>query len=589
MNEPISVLSALGDLAYETARSYKKSASSSATEEEKEDKNKVHDETCITYADVERVSSTEQESPASLYPGDLSDSSGPLKDEYEVLEFPSPAVLMSFYNRDIAEGHICLHKWQVEELEKIGAATPTSQHPYKTCLCANNGSGKDSIIIASFACWFALTKKRARAIVTSASGTQLTAQTENPLRELCQMVNNFHGVEIFRIRQRYIKCMLSGSEIRLFATDEKGRAEGYHPIVPGAAMAIVVSEGKTVTDDIHNALRRCTGFNYWLEVSTPGEPKGFFYRAFTTWTNTCRVTTYECPHLSMDELEEDKREWGEHSALFRSKHLALFTTLGGTTVIPVELVSALLKKDKESFTSFNDWPTRVGIDLAAGGDENVICFTKGASIIKEVCFREVDTTITADRINHELIQAGISKSSSTIYADDGGVGHGTIDQLCRMGWDINRVLNQWAAINKKQFGNRGAENWYRCKRILEESLFDISKLSTKTIEQLSSRHYKQQLTGGRIFLQPKKEAIAEGLPSPDRADAFILSLTGLTVDSFLQDSKVPGDARPKTKLSSMQEIAEYYENEVTFGSDKKRDITHGNVYNSLQVAVNRTN
>src|SRR5204863_301163 len=156
---------------------------------------------------------------------------------------------------------------------------PTSQHPYKFVLIGNNGSGKDKFIIAPFAIWFTLTKIRSRVIITTASGTQLTSQTEPYIKDLCEKVNSFFGTEIYRIRQRYIKCLLTGSEIRLFATDEKGRAEGYHPMDTDSEMAIIVNEWKSVDDEITKALRRCTGFNYWLGISSAGEDSGAFYRA----------------------------------------------------------------------------------------------------------------------------------------------------------------------------------------------------------------------------------------------------------------------------------------------------------------------
>lgn len=541
--------------------------------------------------DINKTPSTDTKNNAaspnsSSYAGDTIDLSGPLNDDYETIDFPNPAVMLAFYNADIRQGTISLHKWQAEDLEMLGNATPTAQKPFKYCLCACNGSGKDSFIAATFAAFVCLKFKRFRVIITSSSGVQLTAQTESPLVDFCQRVNKYHGCEIFKIRQRFIRCNLSGSEIRLFATDEKGRAEGYHPIVPNAGMAIIVSEGKTVTDEIHNALRRCTGYNYWLEISSPGEPKGFFYRAACNWEHVRRVTTYDCSHLSIEELEEDKREWGEHSALFRSKHLALFTSLGGEIVIPAELVNF-------SFTNppqfeFLEWPVRVGIDLAAGGDENAVCITHGNTVVKEYYFREVDTTITAERIDSILRENKISKQSQYIFADDGGVGHSIIDQLCRMGWNINRILNQWNAINKKQFGNRGAENWFRCKRIFEENLFDITSLSEKTREQLSSRHYKQQLTGGRIYLEPKKEAIAEGRLSPDRADAFVLSLSGLTIDDFLKSSrssKVSTTSKPTIKLNSQQEILEHYETNVTFKHYDTIQSKGKRLFNSLKRAM----
>lgn len=531
------------------------------------------------------------------YPGDASDTSTPLRSKLQCLSFESPALMLATFNEHIRARSVVLHKWQVEMLEELGLAKPTQAKPMKYCLVAANGSGKDAFIVAPFAVWFILCKLQSRVILTSSSGTQLTAQTETYIRDLAELINNVMGQEIFRIRQRYIKCRLSGSEIRMFATDEKGKAEGYHPMVPNAEMAIIVNEGKSVTEDIHSALRRCTGYNYWLEVSTPGEPTGFFYNAATSWKLSRRVTSYDCAHLSEDEREEDKRQLGEHSALFRSKHLALFTSIGGEVIITQELVDKL-RASRPLFSVVN-WKDKVGIDLAAGGDENVIYIRNGLSIKHFLAFRETNTTITADKIESFLLSHNISKKHDFIFADDGGVGHAIIDTLARRGWDIKRILNQHAAANKRNFGNKGAENWYRVKRIFEEGFFDLESLPDKeaknnTLHQLINRKYKQQLLGARIFLESKKEAKAHGRPSPDRADALILTYTGETLDDYINAKTInkpyvnPLSQRAKeVRYASVQEAHDKYTDEVTYGkynsSDKK---SSKRLYGSLQSAIN---
>lgn len=543
-------------------------------------------------------SSTEEPSQYfndSQYPGDLDEVIVPVKETgFEKLDIPDPGMFVNIYNEQINRGDVTLHKWQDETLVEIGTVKPTAQHPYKLCLITCNGSGKDAFIIASTVCWFAACKIRARVIVTSSSGVQLTSQTEGYIRALCHRVNEFHGCEIFRIRQRYITCRLSGSEIRLFATDEEGKAEGYHPLEPNAEMLIVVNEGKSVTEEIHKALRRCSGYNYWLEVSTPGEPFGAFYKAATTWSNVRRVDYTMCPHLSADEIEADRLEYGEDSELFRSKNLALFTTVSGSTVIPQTLVTKILERCKRGDIPIINLPhLRIGLDLAAGGDECSVTGTKGNQVVKEVCFREKDTEVSADRIDYILKNDfGLDKTCEHIYADDGGVGRSIIDKLIHKGWKINRVLNQSPPISGSiLYGNRGAENWYRIKRILEEYLFDISKLSQKTLEQLYTRHYRDRATTAKLFLESKQEARNNGRPSPDRADSLILSLTGLTVEDFRKGEIVakPKDNRPRDEFHSQDAILEHYENTVTFENFNKRDkvSSAGRIYNSLRRAMMR--
>lgn len=533
-----------------------------------------------------------QDSPNFFSEEELDDV--PLREDgYQVLQFPDPAVLLAFYDEHINSKRVTLHPWQVEVHQQLANAKATQQNPYKFCLVTCNGSGKDAFIITGFVVWFTLTKIRSRVILTSSSGVQLSSQTESYIRSFCEKVNKFHQAEIYRIRQRYIKCSLTGSEIRFFATDEAGKAEGYHPFEPDSEMAIVVNEGKSVSEEIHGALRRCTGYNYWLEVSTPGAPSGFFYNAAKTWTNVKTISTYDCPHLSKDEVEQDKIELGEHSALFRSKHLALFTSLEGDAIIPMEAVAACIKhwaelKEASADYDFPSWPTRIGIDLAAGAAETCVTFSQGTRVKKEVAFKEIDTEITADRIEQILIDNKISKSHAYIYADDGGVGRSIIDKLVRRGWTIQRVLNQSPATAKKLYGNKGAENWYRIKRLIEEKVIDLTGISEKTIDQLQTRRYKQVANSGRIFLESKKDAIADGRPSPDRADALILSFTGLTLTNFLEEVKEKVSPKPRPSFRDAESLLSYYEDEVTFSDFKpdKQIKSSKRIYNSLRAALN---
>ena len=540
-----------------------------------------------------------QPSPSSTYAGDYK----PSEEEQKPLNvagyvainlFKTPAHLVSAVKPALRNGQITLHKWQLDQSIELAESfkEATSLHPYRLALCAANGSGKDYFVIAPFVIWTALTQVRCLVLITSSSGTQLTAQTENYIATLAREFNDYAiqlglvqpGQKAFHVRQRYIRCNLSGAEVRMFATDEAGKAEGYHPLEPDAKMVIIVNEAKSVSEEIFEALTRCTGFSHWLNISTPGEPKGSFYDSFINWSNTRHVTTYDCPHLPEEGRADDRRKYGEHSALYRSKHLALFTTLGGTCIISLDLVNSLLLNPPSNSCPL---PERIGIDIAAGGDENAVCRARGNKILQEENFHERDTTITADRLERILLSWNISKTHEHIYADDGGVGHAVIDMLVRRGWNINRMLNQSAAVNKKGFGNRGAELWFFTKRLIEERLLDITSISAKTRTQLTTRQYKQSDTGGRIFLESKKEAKAHGRPSPDRADALVLTCCGFNLDEYIG---IPGaevaSFRTKTTLKTEQDIVEYYENNVTFaGFNKPRDLDGKKIYNSLGRAL----
>jgi hypothetical protein len=438
------------------------------------------------------------------------------------------------------------HGWQDKLSREVAAARPTQFSPFKLCLTAANGSGKDAFFITPFVVWFMTTRKDALVVITSSSGTQLTAQTENYIYRMCESFNKFVQREAFKIIKRHIRCTDTGSECRMFATDEAGKAEGYHPLEPGAEMAIIVNEAKSVSEDIFDALMRCTGFNYWFEISTPGEAAGHFYTSNIDSEKLgykkVHITSYDCPHKNPAEIEQDKLRWGEHSAAFRSKHLALFTQLDGQFVVS----RLALDRCRKTCTSHIGaaWPLRVGIDVALsnGGDETYVVITQGNKLMAALSLYEEDITALAHRIAEFLSKNGVPFHSDHIFIDDGGVGRALWPLLRDKGWtNINRVLNQFAAFNKVEFANRGAEIWFNCARLIEENLLLLPD-DDLLLEQISNRKYRRSTIGGKISLESKREMKAEGRKSPDRADAYFLAYHGLTIEAFHEALK-KGDAR----------------------------------------------
>lgn len=450
------------------------------------------------------------------------------------LELESPVELISLFDEHIRDGAVDLHPWQVKVQHKLGTCEPSVDKPYRMALVAANGSGKDKYIIAPFCLWFILTRKDALCVVTSSSASQLDSQTENYLRRLSYSINKEMGREFITIKKRHIVCEELQSEIRLFATDEPGKAEGYHPATPLSHMAIVANEAKSIPDEIFEALSRCSGYRYWLEVSSPGQPEGHFYRfANSEGVDYIRVTSFDCKHISKDEIEFDKRMLGEHSPIFRSKHLALFTSIDKEVVVGREAIDRLVL-DPPLVNQSSRLPTRAGLDIGAGRDETTLVVMRGNQMVAIHTMVAEDTTLQTKRIIDWFKQYPDLRADK-VNIDDGGIGRGVAFNLFHAGYEVNRVLNQSPAINKREFLNRGAELWWMLRRLIEERLI-ILLPDKKLIDQLANRHYKQP-TGGKIRLESKREARASGHVSPDRADALALANSALSIDDFLEEVK----------------------------------------------------
>ncbi len=138
------------------------------------------------------------------------------------------------------------YDWQLEALDQF--SKPASKEaPIEMAICAANGSGKDKYIISAAAMWMLTCHRKARFIATTASGGQLISQTEPYIRQLAAHVNEVQGADFVKVQQRHFTSQATGGEIKLFATDEGAKAEGFHPWTHDSKMAIVVNEAKSVT------------------------------------------------------------------------------------------------------------------------------------------------------------------------------------------------------------------------------------------------------------------------------------------------------------------------------------------------------
>jgi hypothetical protein len=433
------------------------------------------------------------------------------------IQFKDPYEMLTVIDDDILEGRISLHKWQREILEDYGKPSNASK-PFKAAVRAANGSGKDQFVIAPCALWTCMASANAVAIVTTASGNQLDRQTDKYIKQLMNTINKMFGTQVWKMNYRHYTNLLNGSTIELFVTDEAGRAEGWHPVVPGGELAIFVSEAKSVPDDIFTALARCTGFTKRVDVSSPGPPSGHFYNMCTggNWKQY-HVTAFDCPHLSEEYISEIKDSYGETSALYKSMILAEFGGMDEQVVINHQ---KLVDLDKHEIEHLEEEYNIAGLDLSAGGDEQVLVIRNGNKTLAVEAFNFRDTVALINHLEHLFRKYKLDHEQSVIYGDAGGLGKPILDQL-KANWNIVYVLNQAKPYNNLAYLNRGAELWFSVGKLIEYGEIMVPKES-KLRKQLASRYFVVT-PQNKLQLESKKQARSKGHVSPDRADAFVLA------------------------------------------------------------------
>lgn len=484
----------------------------------------------------------------------------------EPILFPTPLHMVRVLMPDLLP-----YDWQAEELLRLGGyldpynensfASPNPEHPFMYCLAAANGSGKDLVLIASFAVWFALRGLRNFCFITSASDDQIKTQTQPHIRLLCEAANKKFG-RIFRSVDKYHVCTQTASEIKLFVTDEAGRAEGLHPRF-GGQMALIFNEAKTIPPDLWSAYARCTGFSYWLEISSPGIKSGHFFEssreaicypspaALNKYFHR-KITAYDCPHIPRSHIDrqirEQPKEWVDSSIN------AEFSDFGEENVV----------KESTWDESANILPGEtfhqgygIGGDFAAqGADECTFYCRKGWKIHDKLFFRQSDTTLTAEIFDTHFNYLK-NEQDCRIFLDDGNVGHAIIDMLLKMGWqNIVRCHNQGSARNKRLYLNLGAESYFHLKRLIENKLIPSYGNADPVLRRQVTSRIADNRDGGKWRLEKKDIHRDRTKESPDRADAYVLCYYSYPL--ILQPN-----AKPATTAS--RESLEEFGNRIAFG------------------------
>ena len=479
----------------------------------------------------------------------------------------TPYEFLVNYDEELLDGSFSPYKWQREILQSFGRdIKPESENPkdqlIRELLVANNGSGKSQFILAPCCVWLATQFPDTLCCVTSSSHKQMNDQTERYIRHLCERVNEVNKDRypegFWTITKGSIRSKHNNSKIDLFVTDEAGKFEGRHPIRPGRRFGFFFDECKSIADELFGASYRCNGMSHRLEQSSPGDMIGDFYKHATDehpdspW-NRYTVTIYDCPHINLVEANEMIRSEGPDDPLVRSSLFAEFTSFGQNVVIPREIFNKNQKfwsdpnyrKNTKNF--FGE--RRAGLDLAAGGDENVLSVWHGNVQLGLEAFRMKDTSLAVDEII-ERIKKYPGLKPENIFADDGGVGRGILDQLRRKGYNLKRVLNQHTARDKTRYFNRGTELWMNFKRFVEEGFVCFLKDDQQT-SQLCARYYFRK-DNDKILLEAKAKARAAGHPSPDRADACVLAWSRLRYPLEFMTEKEP---EPEQGVSAAQFLA----------------------------------
>ena len=317
------------------------------------------------------------------------------------------------------------------------------------------------------------------------------------------------------------------------SADTADQFQGFH----SPNMLIVVDEAEGVSDGIYEAIEAVmtSAEPRLLLIGNPTTASGVFRRAFYQERNIYHCITISAldspnvqsgrvviPGLTTARWVEERRQiWGVDNPLYRARVLGEFPDQAEDTLIRLsDVEAAVLRQGQDERVSGLglEGEVAVAVDVARfGSDHSVILRRRGQRVEEIRTFNGMDTMELAG-----WVAAAIREFQPTqTCIDEVGVGAGVVDRLREQGYGVRGINVAHAARQKEVFANLRAEGYWRLRELFASGQISIPS-DQQLMGELAALRYSYD-SQGRILMESKEAMRQRGIPSPDKADALMLS------------------------------------------------------------------
>ena len=383
-----------------------------------------------------------------------------------------------------------------------------------------NGSGKDWTT-ARVVLWWVHRFYPAKAIVTGPTLRQVEDIVWNEIRAARGKAGDMLPGRM--LKNRYV---IDEETFALgFTTDSPDKILGFH----SPNLLAVITEAHAIPDDYYRAVRRLNPAKLLL-TGNPFTGSGVFYdshhRHRNLWEKV-QIGAEDTPNIrnerarmpgmmTVEDMENHKREWGEDSAMYVGSVLGQFPENLEGVMVPLTAANAAVERELVP-----EGEVIVACDVAHKGHDHTVVMRRQGGVARIV--RRV-------RGHDTMAVSGILKSYcdeqrvNVLVIDAVGVGAGVVDRLREVGLATARIEAFNGGENAKRddrFANRNAEVWWEMRERYLDGELDTEN-DDNLISQVSSREYTID-SKGRVMLQSKRELT----DSPDEADALAMTFAPL--------------------------------------------------------------
>ncbi len=433
-------------------------------------------------------------------------------------------------------GSIGPRKWQVKILEKIGECLQDPKRRHQPILIAT-ASGHDigkSALISMICQWGLSTCVDTKVVVTANTDTQLRSKTWPEITKWFRLAINAHWFEptataiqsVVKERERTWRAdAIPWSENNTEAFAGLHNKTRRIIVIFDEASAIVdkiweVAEGALIDEDTEII---------WLAFGNPTRNVGRFRACFSRFKHrwfTYQIDSRTVEGTNKEQLAKLVEDYGEDTDFIRVRIKGEFPRAGSKQFIPSDLVE--LATAREPTATLMD-AFVLGVDIARSleDDETVLAPRRGfdARSVPWVKMRTRDTMEVVDAI----IKMHRKHDFDMFFIDGGSMGGGVIDYLRRLGFPVMEV--QFGASADKAvttaegplaYANKRAEMWGAMRDWLKLGAIPNDNDLVADLTAVSYGDATQQKRDV-ILLQSKKDMRANGIASPDRADALAVT------------------------------------------------------------------
>lgn len=420
--------------------------------------------------------------------------------------------------------HVGPELWQGRFLDDVADAKVNGRRRFS--VRAGHGVGK-STVEAWLILWFTLFHRNLKVPVTANSQDQLRdvvwAEIARWHRELPPFIRDM--IEITAERVVVKADPEAAFAVARTARPEKPEAlQGFHALT----LSFFIEEASGIEDIIfETAGGALSSEDSWVFMfANPTRTSGYFFRSHHGNRDSWRTYHVPCHHssrVSPNYATEIAKEYGESSNVYRVRVLGEFPLEEDDSVIPLGLVQAAVGREVHVTDSAVVW----GLDVARFGDDaTALCKRRGNVLLEPTReWKKLDLMQVCGIVMKEYSLTPLDQRPSSINIDVIGLGAGVVDRLQELGLPARGVnVGESPAVTEGRYMRQRDELWFLAREWFDSRAVCIPK-DEALIAELVVPKYKIE-SSGKIKVESKDDMKKRGERSPNRADAFCLTLAG---------------------------------------------------------------